>query len=65
MSTSRGLECAARQAAQLGANCFQVFSASPRMWKALFPKPEEVAKLRAARIELDLAPMAIHASYLM
>ncbi len=64
-STSGGLESAAKLASNLGANCFQIFSASPRMWKASAPKPEDVAKLRAARVDFDLAPLVIHVSYLV
>jgi deoxyribonuclease-4 len=48
-----------------GANTFQIFSASPRQWKAAPVKPEDAAKMRALRAELDVNPVAIHASYLI
>jgi deoxyribonuclease-4 len=49
----------------LGANTFQIFSASPRMWRARAPGPEQVSKFRAARERCDLFPLAIHVNYLV
>ena len=63
--TSGGLEGAARKAADLGANTFQIFSASPRMWRAGVPDPHQVRLLRAARDQCDLHPLAIHVNYLI
>jgi deoxyribonuclease-4 len=48
-----------------GANTFQIFSASPRQWKAAPVKLEDAAKMRALRAEYDVNPVAIHASYLI
>jgi deoxyribonuclease-4 len=64
-STAGSLERAALQAHELGANCFQIFSASPRMWRALPPDPAKVKLLRAARERYDLTPLAVHAGYLI
>ncbi len=64
-STAGSLEKAALKAAELGANTFQIFSASPRMWRAAPPGAEEVRRLRAARERHDLNPLAIHAGYLI
>jgi deoxyribonuclease IV len=64
-STAGALANAARQARELGANCFQIFSASPRMWRAAPPPPEEVAEMRRLRAGHDLAPLVIHDSYLI
>jgi deoxyribonuclease-4 len=64
-STAGGLERAAQKAAELGANTFQIFSASPRMWRALPPDPEQVRLLRTARERFDLNPLAIHVNYLV
>ncbi len=36
-SISGSLESAALKAVELGANTFQIFSASPRMWRAAMP----------------------------
>jgi deoxyribonuclease IV len=59
------LENAARKAADLGANTFQIFSASPRMWRAKPPDGQQVRLLRAAREKFDLHPLIIHVNYLI
>ena len=59
------LEGAALEAAELGANTFQIFSASPRMWQARRPDPGQVKLLQRARERFDLHPLAIHANYLV
>ncbi|MGH9619807.1 MAG: deoxyribonuclease IV [Bryobacteraceae bacterium] len=64
-STAGSLERAAIKARELGANTFQIFSASPRMWRAKMPDPEAVKKLRDERERHDLAPLVIHDSYLI
>jgi deoxyribonuclease-4 len=64
-STSGSLEGAARKAGDLGANTFQIFSASPRMWRAGSPDPQQVRLLRAARERHDLHPLVIHVNYLI
>lgn len=64
-STAGALVNAARQAYGLGANCFQIFSASPRMWRASMPPPDQIEALRRYRAEHDLAPLVIHDSYLI
>jgi deoxyribonuclease-4 len=64
-SRSRSLENAALKAGELGANAFQIFSASPRMWRAVPPDSADIALLRRARARLDLEPMVIHCNYLV
>jgi deoxyribonuclease-4 len=64
-SISGSLEKSALKAAELGANTFQIFSASPRMWRASMPATHETAALRRARERLDLHPLAIHVNYLI
>ncbi len=64
-STSGALVNAARKAQELGANCFQIFSASPRMWRAAMPPPEQLKEMRDFRAANDLAPLVIHDSYLI
>jgi deoxyribonuclease-4 len=59
------LEKAALTAARIGATTFQIFSASPRMWRAGVPDPNEVRRLRAAREKHDLHPLVIHDNYLI
>jgi deoxyribonuclease IV len=58
------LENAALKAGELGANTFQIFSSSPRMWRASAPDPADVKRFRAARERFDLRPLAIHVNYL-
>jgi len=64
-STAGSLENAALHAAELGANTFQIFSSSPRMWRARAPDPSQVKLLQAARRRFDLNPLVIHVSYLV
>jgi len=64
-SISKSLEKAALRAHELGANTFQIFSASPRMWKATMPHPAEIRLLQNARDQYDLRPLVIHDSYLI
>ena len=65
VGTSGGVWTAVQRAVDAGANTFQIFSASPRQWKAAPVKPEDAAKMRSLRAELDVNPVAIHASYLI
>ncbi len=64
-STAGSLEKAAIKAHELGANTFQVFSASPRMWHAKLPDPAQVERLNEYRAKHDLTPLVIHGSYLV
>ena len=64
-SIAGSLERAALKAHDLGANCFQIFSASPRMWRASAPDATQVKLLKAARERYDLTPLAVHVSYLV
>lgn len=64
-STAGSLEKAAIKAAELGANTFQIFSASPRMWRTKAPDPEKIQLLKRQREQHDLHPLVIHDSYLI
>jgi deoxyribonuclease-4 len=64
-SRSKSLENAAIIAHDLGANTFQIFSASPRMWRAVPPDPADVKRFRKARERFDLSPLTIHVNYLV
>jgi deoxyribonuclease-4 len=59
------LERAGLEAAGLGANTLQIFSASPRMWRAKTPDAAQVRLLRAQRDQHDMFPLVIHDSYLI
>ena len=65
VGTSGGTWTAVGRAVEAGANTFQIFSSSPRMWKPSAVKPEDGAKMRALRALHDVGPVAIHASYLI
>jgi deoxyribonuclease IV len=65
VGTGGGVWTAVQRAVDAGANTFQIFSASPRMWKASPVKPADAAKMRELRAKLDVNPVAIHASYLI
>jgi deoxyribonuclease-4 len=52
-------------AAELGANTFQIFSASPRMWRSRPTDAQQIKLLRAARERYDLRPLVIHVNYLV
>jgi deoxyribonuclease-4 len=64
-SIAASLENAALKASGLGANTFQIFSSSPRMWRASSLGAEQIRLLRRARERLDLYPLAIHVNYLV
>jgi deoxyribonuclease-4 len=63
--TRGSLEKAALKAVELGANTFQIFSASPRMWRAGPGDPAQIRLLKAVRERHDLHPLAIHVNYLV
>jgi len=65
LGTAGGCWMAVNRAVEAGANTFQIFSASPRMWKAAPVKPEDAAKMRDLRAQHDIGPVAVHASYLI
>jgi deoxyribonuclease-4 len=64
-SIAGSVDLAAQRAADLGANTFQIFTASPRMWKTRPPTVAEATRMREARARLDLAPLVVHDSYLI
>jgi deoxyribonuclease IV len=64
-STAGSLERSAIKAQELGANTFQIFSASPRMWRAKAPDPGQICELKRLRERHDLTPLVIHDSYLI
>jgi len=64
-SIAGALERSAITAAELGANTFQIFSSSPRQWKASVPSAPAIKLLNAARAKFDLTPLVIHDNYLI
>lgn len=64
-STAGSLAAAALEAWGVGANTFQIFSASPRMWRAGAPATSDCAELQRLRDTHDLSPLVIHDNYLI
>ena len=65
LATGGGAATAVERAHEIGANTFQIFSSSPRMWKAPKVLPEQARRVRTLRKEYDIAPAVVHASYLI
>ncbi len=65
LGTAGGCWTAVNRAVEAGANTFQIFSSSPRMWRAAAVKPEDALKMRELRAQHDIGPISIHASYLI
>ena len=65
VGTGGGVWTAVDRAVAAGANTFQIFSASPRMWKASPVKAADAAKMAELRAKHDVGPVAVHASYLI
>lgn len=65
LSTSGGTWTAVQRAVDCGANCFQIFSSSPRTWRAAPVSPEDAHRMRTGLREHNIAPLVIHASYLI
>jgi deoxyribonuclease IV len=65
LSTSGGVFRAAERAHEIGANTLQIFSSSPRMWRAQRLDPSHCEQMRRLRKEYDCAPLTIHTSYLV
>ncbi len=64
-SIAGALVNAADEAFKLGANTFQIFSSSPRQWKASVPSGPGILALQRAREKYDLTPLVIHDNYLI
>ncbi len=65
LSTAGGAHTAVERAVAVGANTFQIFTSSPRMWKAAPISAEVGGKMRALRAEHNIGPAVIHANYLI
>ena len=65
LGTAGGCWTAVHRAVEAGANTFQIFSSSPRTWRAAAVKPEDAAKMRDLRAANDIGPISVHASYLI
>lgn len=65
LGTSGGASNAVERVREIGANTFQIFSSSPRMWHAPKVDPKQAERMRELRAKLDVGPLVIHTSYLV
>ena len=65
LGTAGGVSKAAERAREIGANTLQIFSSSPRMWRAAKLDPAQCERMRSLRAEYGLMPLVIHTSYLV
>ena len=65
LGTAGGASNAVERAREIGANTFQFFSSSPRMWRAPKVDPKQAERMRELRAKLDVSPIVIHTSYLV
>jgi deoxyribonuclease-4 len=65
LGTAGGASNAVERAREIGANTFQFFSSSPRMWRAPKVDPKQAERMRTLRAALKVSPLVIHTSYLV
>jgi deoxyribonuclease-4 len=65
LGTAGGPSNAVERAREIGANTFQIFSSSPRMWRAAKIDPTQAERMRELRAKLDIGPLVIHTGYLI
>src|SRR3989344_6181799 len=65
VSTAGGLWKAFQNAELIGADCIQIFGASPRTWQAKLPNEDEIKKFKEEEKRTGIGPAYLHASYLV
>jgi len=65
MSAAGGIDTAIDRIAEIGGDCVQVFTQSPRMWRPTNHKPEAIAAFREKRAERGIGGVVCHALYLV
>ena len=65
LGTAGGASNAVERAREIGANTFQIFTSSPRMWRAPKVDPKQAERMRDLRARLDVGPLVVHTSYLV
>ena len=63
-SVRGGLVAGLQEARRLGCDTVQIFTRSPRMWRAGKIQPEAAAAFRQARQEYQIDPVVVHTPYL-
>jgi deoxyribonuclease-4 len=64
VSAAGGIDTAIDRIEQIGGDCVQVFTQSPRMWRPTNHKPEAIERFKARRAEAGIGGVACHALYL-
>ncbi|MEK7528152.1 MAG: deoxyribonuclease IV [Patescibacteria group bacterium] len=65
VSAAGGLVNAVLNAQAIGAECFQIFGASPRQWSCVMPSRGEIEKYKDALSKSGIGPVYLHAAYLV
>ena len=65
MPLGAGMVRAVERAHEIGADAMQVFADNPTAWRRRMSPPRELPAFRRRVAELGIAPVAIHASYLI
>jgi deoxyribonuclease IV len=65
LGTAGGVSNAIEKAREIGANTLQIFTSSPRMWRAPKVDPKQAERMRRLRTEYDVGPLVVHTSYLV
>jgi deoxyribonuclease-4 len=65
LSTAGGVYNAAERAHEIGANTFQIFSSSPRMWRPARLEEVHCVRMQELRKKYGCWPLVIHTSYLV
>jgi deoxyribonuclease IV len=65
LGTPGGASNSVERAKEIGANTFQFFSSSPRMWRAPKVDLKQAERMRELRAKHDVGPLVIHTSYLV
>lgn len=65
MSTSGGLDKAIDRGAEIGCESIQIFGSPPQGWAFKMPADEQLAEFRRKSEEADIAPVYLHAIYLI
>jgi deoxyribonuclease IV len=65
LGTAGGASNAVEKAREIGANTFQIFTSSPRMWRAPKVDPKQAERMKELRTKLDVGPLVVHTSYLV
>ena len=65
LALGKGLKRAAARAGEIGARTVQIFVDNPTAWKRRTKPPRGLDEFKVRLAELDIRPIAVHASYLV